>query len=112
MGALLLQRYSPFKTNCMKKATFTFPDNDLLWQFKERAKGINIRIQPSKNTIIGLFHPSEIDIAVKQFRAVFDNANSEGKILPPANDQYRKTITSSKFDFRKMVVNLWSSILP
>lgn len=54
----------------MKKVSFTFPDYDSLWTFKEKAKAINIRIKPRKHLISGLFDTKEIDMAVNDFRAV------------------------------------------
>ena len=53
----------------MKKVTLTFPTYDSLWLFKEKTKAINIRIEPKKNTMSGLFQQDEVQIAVEQFNA-------------------------------------------
>ena len=54
----------------MKKVSFTFPDYSSIWIFKEKTKGINIRIEPKKNVITGLFQKEEIEMAEKQFQAI------------------------------------------
>jgi hypothetical protein len=53
----------------MKKVTFMFPSYDSLWLFKEKTKAFNVRIEPKKNTISGMFQQQEIEMAVQQFNA-------------------------------------------
>jgi hypothetical protein len=53
-----------------KKLSLKFPDYNSLWLFKAKTKAINVRIEPRKNIITGLFEPAEIEMAVKEFNAV------------------------------------------
>lgn len=53
-----------------KKLSLKFPDYNSLWLFKAKTKAINVRVEPKKNTITGLFEPGEIEMAVKEFNAV------------------------------------------
>lgn len=56
-----------------KKVSFKFPDYNSLWLFKAKTKAINVRVEPRKNVITGLFEPAEIEMAVKEFNAVSPN---------------------------------------
>ena len=53
----------------MKKVSFTFPSYESLWTFKEQTKAINVRVEPKKNTISGLFLQQEIEMATQQYKA-------------------------------------------
>ena len=53
----------------MKTVTLTFPNYEALWQFKEQSKAINIRIEPRRHRISGLFNSEEIAMAVDRFQA-------------------------------------------
>lgn len=57
----------------MKKASFTFPTYSSIWSFKEKTKAINVRVDPRKHVISGLFRQEEIEMAVKQYQAVLLN---------------------------------------
>ena len=61
--------YFDFTPRFMKKVTLTCPTYDSLWLFKEKTKAINIRIEPKKNTMSGLFQQHEVELAVEQFNA-------------------------------------------
>jgi len=54
----------------MKKASFTFPTYTSMWMFKDQTKAINVRVEPKKHVMTGLFRIEEIELAVKQFQAV------------------------------------------
>lgn len=54
----------------MDKISFTFPDYDSLWQFKNQTQAINVTITPKKNRISGLFHQNDVELAVNKFNAV------------------------------------------
>lgn len=54
----------------MDKISFTFPDHDSLWQFKNQTQAINVAITPKKNRISGLFHQHDVELAVNKFNAV------------------------------------------
>ena len=56
-----------------KKLSFKFPDYNSLWLFKAKTKAINVRVEPRKNIITGLFDQDEIEMAVKEFSAVLPN---------------------------------------
>jgi len=53
----------------MQKLTFSFPSYDSMWLFKEQSKAINVRIEPKKNLMTGLFVKQEIDLALQQYKA-------------------------------------------
>lgn len=59
----------------MKKVSFKFPDYNSLWLFKAKTKAINIRVEPKKNMITGLFEPEEIEMALEEFHAVQPSAS-------------------------------------
>lgn len=61
----------------MKKVTLMFPTHDSLWLFKDKSKAINVRIDPKKNLMAGLFDPNEIDLALKEFKAIDSSNNSD-----------------------------------
>jgi hypothetical protein len=44
--------------------------------FKEKTKAINVRVEPKKHVMSGLFRQEEIEMAVQQFQAVLLTANS------------------------------------
>ena len=58
----------------MKKASFKFPDYNSLWLFKAKTKAINVRVEPKKNIITGLFDQEEIEMALEEFHAVQPSA--------------------------------------
>lgn len=60
----------------MHKITFTFPDHDSLWQFKNQTRAINVAIAPRKNMISGLFHQQDVELAVSKFNAVTSEEKS------------------------------------
>ena len=60
----------------MKKASFTFPTYSLMWTFKEKTNAINIRVEPKKHVMSGLFRQEEIEMAVKQYQAVLHGVAS------------------------------------
>jgi hypothetical protein len=78
----------------MKKVVLTFPTHDSLWSFKDKSKAINIRIEPKRNVMTGLFDPCEIEIAVNEFQAV----GSSGDLFNPnsSNVERSKTKTASQ----------------
>jgi hypothetical protein len=83
----------------MKKETFTFPDYSSMWSFKEKTNAINVRIETKKNRITGLFNPTEIDMALNEFRAVNTS-------YTPDTITYTKTTdrrTSLEFNFKSLV---------
>lgn len=53
----------------MKKVILAFPSYDSLWSFKEKTQAINIRIEPKKNIISGLFQQQDVELAIRQFNA-------------------------------------------
>jgi hypothetical protein len=53
----------------MKKVTLSFPSYNSLWLFKDQTKAINIRIEPKKNLISGLFQQQEVEMALQQYNA-------------------------------------------
>jgi hypothetical protein len=53
----------------MKKVILAFPTYDSLWSFKEQANAINIRVEPKRNIISGLFQPKEVELAIQQYSA-------------------------------------------
>ena len=59
----------------MKKETLTFPDHESLWNFKDKTKAINIRIEPGKNRITGLFDPQEVTVALNEYQAITTSQN-------------------------------------
>jgi hypothetical protein len=61
----------------MKKVSFKFPDYRSLWLFKEKTKAINVRIKPREHMITGLFNTTEIEMAVKDYKAVQPDGNLE-----------------------------------
>ena len=69
VGAFFSPSKFTLKTKTMKKVSFTFPDYNSIWSFKEKTKAINVRVEPKRNVVTGLFHPLEIEMAVKEFRA-------------------------------------------
>ena len=54
----------------MKKVTLSFPDYDSMWSFRNKSTAINVRIEPRKNIISGLFSKEELDVALNEFKAV------------------------------------------
>ena len=60
----------------MKKASFTFPNYSSMWTFKEKTSAINVRVEPKKHLMSGLFRQEEIEMAVKQFQAILLTVNS------------------------------------
>jgi len=54
----------------MKKVSFSFPNYNSIWSFKDKTKAINVRVEPKKKVISGLFYPEEIEMAMKQYQAV------------------------------------------
>lgn len=54
----------------MKKASFTFPTYTSMWMFKEKTSAINVRVEPKKHVMSGLFKAEEIEMAIKQYQAV------------------------------------------
>jgi len=62
----------------MKKVTLTFPSYESVWLFKNHTNAINIRIEPKKNRICGLFGDDEINMAIIRFGAVHHEAEHEG----------------------------------
>jgi hypothetical protein len=83
----------------MKKETFTFPDYSSMWSFKEKTNAINVRIETKKNRITGLFNPTEIDMALNEFRAVNTS-------YTPDTITYTKTTdrrTPLEFNFKSLV---------
>jgi hypothetical protein len=82
----------------MKKVSLSFPTNDSLWSFKDQSKAINIRIEPKRNLMTGLFEPSEIDIAVNQFQAVNSSDNTAVTSVPT-----QTKASPSRFRFRSVL---------
>lgn len=41
-----------------------------MWMFKEKTNAINVRVEPKKNVMSGLFRQEEIEMAIKQYQAV------------------------------------------
>jgi hypothetical protein len=62
------------QTTAMKKATFIFPTYESLWQFKDNTKAINVKVEPKKHTISGLFYPQEIEMAITTYKAATQTA--------------------------------------
>lgn len=90
----------------MKKVTLTFPTYDALWLFKDKSNGINIRIEPRKKAITGLFRDPAIDMALSEFQAVHDTTVSP--VHPP--EQYAiKTSAVPRFSLRSTVSQLMSA---
>lgn len=91
----------------MKKETLTFPDYESLWNFKEKTKAINIRIEPGKNRITGLFDSSEIEMALNEFQAISSPYATNAEMNNPAKDQ---SIIHIRFGFKNLA-NRMSSVL-
>lgn len=60
----------------MKKVSLAFPTNESLWLFKDKTKAVNVRIEPKKRVISGLFQPHEVEMAVFEFAAVSATVHS------------------------------------
>jgi len=75
------------------KATLYFPSSDLLWLFKEQTQGFNLHVRPKQNTLTGLFLETELQKAVKQFRANYTEA---GRFLLDYNGQTNKEASSEQ----------------
>jgi hypothetical protein len=54
----------------MKKEILTFSSYESMWSFKEKSQAINVRIEPKKNRISGLFNATEVELALKEFQAI------------------------------------------
>lgn len=61
----------------MKTVTLTFPNYEALWQFKDQSKAINVRIEPKRHRISGLFNSEEVAMAVDRFQAAQAEAQSK-----------------------------------
>lgn len=61
----------------MKKVTLTFPSYESVWLFKNHTNAINVRIEPKKNRICGLFEDDEVNMAITRFGAIHDDAEHE-----------------------------------
>lgn len=54
----------------MEKVTFSFPNYDSLWSFKDKTKAINVVVVPKKNLISGVFPKQDVELAISQFNAI------------------------------------------
>lgn len=68
-----------------KKLSLKFPDHKSLWLFKAKTKAINVRIEPRKNIITGLFEPADIEMAVNEFSAVHPKSAEPGYQQPASS---------------------------
>lgn len=83
----------------MQRITLTFPNPDSLWLFKDKSRTVNVAVAPRNNTMTGPFSSEEIDIAVKEFRAV--QVPNTSKSTNPSSLKHTETRTvQSPFRFR------------
>jgi len=54
----------------MKQTTLIFSSLPELWNFKQAAKATTVEINTDRKSLSGDFEPHEIELAVRNFRAV------------------------------------------
>ena len=93
----------------MKTVTLLFPDYDSMWQFKDKSKAINVRIEIRRNCISGLFTTDEVNIAVNDFQATQAVTVSKNSHTSQASFTQTKT-APPKFAIRSRLHQLLAMI--
>ena len=88
----------------MNKVTLTFPDYESLWLFKEKVKTVNISIEPKKKNIHGPFPPTEIEMALLEFKAI---NNSPVALVVNSIPNRVSTWTIPRFNFMSVLFNFF-----
>lgn len=99
----------------MDKMTFTFPDHDSLWQFKNQTQAINVTITPKKNMISGLFQQHDITLAVNKFNAITIDkvtSSSPSQDVRKTRQDWLKVYSMNYMDTVKRLKKVINSIQP